>query len=105
MCQGLGDIKYRGDITLGLKLLTLAQGIHKQVNNEQGCNERYVRDHGKEDSFRVEEAAGGAFTAGAHGQRGGALYLNERDGSETQGSKSSVREVAERAGRWAEAKR
>lgn len=62
----MGDIKYRRDITLGLKLLTLAQGIHKQANTELGCNERYVRDHGK-DSFQVEEVPGGVFTAEAQG--------------------------------------
>lgn len=41
----------------------------------------------------------------AHTQRSRALYCDVRAMAETQGVKSSAREVAERPGIWAEARR
>lgn len=112
---GFGGMKSRGDITLGLilsSLLWVSSGdeqtsIQRIRMQWELCKKSWYNVMWKyrEGSFLGWGRGWRAFTVVAHIQEGwGALYLNARVMARDTGSKGSARELAEKPGRWVEAR-
>lgn len=91
----MGAVKYREDITVGLKQLTLESSTgDRQTSTKLQCNgiglwKTGIRgyENTEKDYFWVEEEAGGAFTVVAHEGQECCILMQEQC-RETQGAKA-----------------